>query len=187
MLFDRAFHVAVAGGTLYFGSSADGKVTALDAATGEPKWSYYTGAPVRLAPVEVRRAVHGRDAGNPGEASRELSVQIRMDQMGVQEVRPKPADLAPERAHEQRVGVRPGGDDRVGHPERAQPLGEFPRSARGGNTHVYLEPGLGERGEERKQVALRAPDPGCFLDVENPHFSSARQPAPRFVHASVGS
>ena len=49
--YDRAFHVAVAGDTLYFGSSADDKVYALDCATGEQRWSFFTGGPVRLAPA----------------------------------------------------------------------------------------------------------------------------------------
>jgi outer membrane protein assembly factor BamB len=51
MLFDRAFHVVAAGGTVFFGSSADGTVTALDAATGVPRWSFHTGGPVRVAPA----------------------------------------------------------------------------------------------------------------------------------------
>ncbi len=51
MLFDRAFHVVVAGETLYFGSSADGKIRALDTKTGQEKWSFFTDAPVRFAPV----------------------------------------------------------------------------------------------------------------------------------------
>src|SRR5262245_28938905 len=51
MLFDRASDVAVAGGLLYFGSSTDCRVIALDAVTGQERWSYFTGAPVRFAPA----------------------------------------------------------------------------------------------------------------------------------------
>lgn len=51
MSFDRAHHVVVAGGLVCFGSSADGKVSALDAATGAIKWSFFTGGPVRFAPT----------------------------------------------------------------------------------------------------------------------------------------
>lgn len=51
MSFDRAHHVVVASGLVCFGSSADGKVVALDAATGLLKWSFFTGGPVRFAPV----------------------------------------------------------------------------------------------------------------------------------------
>jgi len=49
--FDDAFQVVAAGGRLYFGSSADDKVCALSATTGEEIWSFYTGAPIRLAPT----------------------------------------------------------------------------------------------------------------------------------------
>ena len=51
MQFDRGYDVAVAGGTLFFGSSADCQVRALDAATGRLKWTFFTGAPVRFAPA----------------------------------------------------------------------------------------------------------------------------------------
>ena len=48
--FDYAFQPVAAGGLVYFGSSADDTVCALDAATGREKWSFTTGGPVRLAP-----------------------------------------------------------------------------------------------------------------------------------------
>lgn len=55
--FDRAHHLVIAGDTLYFGSSADGKVYALDAATGQPRWTFFTGGPVRFAPAVWRDRV----------------------------------------------------------------------------------------------------------------------------------
>ncbi|MFH1920374.1 MAG: PQQ-binding-like beta-propeller repeat protein [Planctomycetota bacterium] len=51
MPFDRAYHAVVAGDLLFFGSSADGKVYALDTATGTERWAFFTGAPVRFAPT----------------------------------------------------------------------------------------------------------------------------------------
>ena len=54
MQFDRAFHVVIADGTVYFGSSADGRVHALDAVTGGPKWTFLTDAPIRFAPAVWR-------------------------------------------------------------------------------------------------------------------------------------
>jgi len=51
MPFDRAYHAVIADETLFFGSSADGKVYALDVGTGKPRWSLFTGGPVRLAPA----------------------------------------------------------------------------------------------------------------------------------------
>ncbi len=52
--FDRAYRPVIAGGTLYYGSSADCKVYALDAATGETRWTFFTDGPVRFAPVAWR-------------------------------------------------------------------------------------------------------------------------------------
>ncbi len=51
MPFDRAYHVVADGERVYFGSSADCKVYALDAATGRERWTFFTGGPVRFAPV----------------------------------------------------------------------------------------------------------------------------------------
>lgn len=51
MGFDRAHHVVISQGLVCFGSSADGRVTALDAASGAFKWSFFTGGPVRFAPT----------------------------------------------------------------------------------------------------------------------------------------
>ena len=49
--FDDAFHVAAVGELVYFGSSSDTKVYALDAKTGEVRWEFVTEGPVRLAPT----------------------------------------------------------------------------------------------------------------------------------------
>lgn len=51
MTFDRAMHPVAADGRVFFGNSVDGKVYALDAATGRALWTFYTGGPVRFAPV----------------------------------------------------------------------------------------------------------------------------------------
>jgi outer membrane protein assembly factor BamB len=64
VIFDDAFQLAVVGGQLYFGSSADNKVYALDAATGKQRWVFFTGGPVRLAPtVSNDRVLVGSDDG----------------------------------------------------------------------------------------------------------------------------
>ena len=51
MPFDYAYHTVIADGVLFFGSSADCKVYALDAATGKERWTFFTDAPVRFAPA----------------------------------------------------------------------------------------------------------------------------------------
>lgn len=64
VIFDDAFQVAVVGEFVYFGSSADNKVYALDAGTGQQRWSFFTGGPVRLAPaVWKNRVFVGSDDG----------------------------------------------------------------------------------------------------------------------------
>ncbi len=49
--YDVALQPIVAQGRLYFGSSADGKVYALDAAKGRQAWEFFTAGPVRFAPA----------------------------------------------------------------------------------------------------------------------------------------
>ena len=62
--FDDAFHVASVGGGVYFGSSADNKVTALDAGSGAIRWEFTTNGPVRLAPTVWKGKVYvGSDDG----------------------------------------------------------------------------------------------------------------------------
>ncbi|UCC99606.1 MAG: PQQ-binding-like beta-propeller repeat protein, partial [Phycisphaerales bacterium] len=51
MAYDHAFHLAAVGESVYFGSSADDKIYALDAATGAIRWSFFTEGPVRFAPT----------------------------------------------------------------------------------------------------------------------------------------
>ena len=62
--YDRAFHVAAANGMVYFGSSANDRINALDAVTGVLRWSFFTGGPVRVAPAVWEGKVYaGSDDG----------------------------------------------------------------------------------------------------------------------------
>ena len=62
--FDNAHHATIAEGRVYFGSTVDGKVTALDAVSGKTLWSIYTGGPVRCAPTFAGgRLYFGSDDG----------------------------------------------------------------------------------------------------------------------------
>ncbi len=51
LAFDCADHAVAAGGQVFFGSSADCAVRALDAVTGQLRWKFLTGGPVRFAPA----------------------------------------------------------------------------------------------------------------------------------------
>jgi outer membrane protein assembly factor BamB len=51
MPFDLAFQPVVSSGLVFFGSSSDCTVYALDARTGREKWTYITDGPVRFAPA----------------------------------------------------------------------------------------------------------------------------------------
>jgi len=65
VIYDRAFHVAVAGESLFYGSSADDRVACLDVRTGSERWSFVTDGPVRLAPfVSEGRVYAGSDDGS---------------------------------------------------------------------------------------------------------------------------
>ncbi len=55
LAFDYVYHVAVADGTVFFGSSADHKVYAVDLATGQTRWTFFTEGPVRFAPTVFQR------------------------------------------------------------------------------------------------------------------------------------
>jgi len=49
--YDLAYQPVIADGMLFFGSSADGKIYALDAADGHERWTFFTDGPVRFAPA----------------------------------------------------------------------------------------------------------------------------------------
>ena len=49
--FDYADQAAIGNGMVFFGSSGDHKVYALDAGTGQVQWEFFTEGPVRFAPV----------------------------------------------------------------------------------------------------------------------------------------
>jgi len=51
MPFDYACQAVLADGKLFFGSTVDCRIYALDAATGKVRWSFFTDGPVRFAPA----------------------------------------------------------------------------------------------------------------------------------------
>ena len=62
--FDVDYEPVVMGKTLFFGSSDDDSVTALDTETGEMQWRFYANGPVRLAPVAWQDKIYfGADDG----------------------------------------------------------------------------------------------------------------------------
>ena len=65
MAFDRAPQPVVAGGRVFFGHSADGAVYAVDLATGDVEWKFFTEAPIRFAPATWSdRVIVGSDDGS---------------------------------------------------------------------------------------------------------------------------
>ncbi len=61
---DNAFHVAVAEGRIFFGSSVTDDIRAIDATTGRVLWTFFTDGPVRFAPtVYEGRLYAGSDDG----------------------------------------------------------------------------------------------------------------------------
>ena len=62
--FDRAHHPVILGDTLFYGSTTDCQLHALDAATGKERWAFTTGAPIRFAPAAWKdRAFVASDDG----------------------------------------------------------------------------------------------------------------------------
>ena len=62
--YDHAYHPVLLDGMLFFGSSTDNKVVALDAATGATVWTFFTDGPVRVAPAVGEHGVYvGSDDG----------------------------------------------------------------------------------------------------------------------------
>ncbi len=49
--FDRAIQPVIAGGTVYFGDTVTGAVSALQLKTGTIRWRFFTEGPIRFAPV----------------------------------------------------------------------------------------------------------------------------------------
>ncbi len=62
--YDPVFHVVVASGRVFFGSTVDDSVRCLDALTGETRWIHHTDGPVRIAPTyHDNRIYFGSDDG----------------------------------------------------------------------------------------------------------------------------
>lgn len=63
--YDFAPQPIIASGAVLFGSADDGRVVALDLATGRMRWDFFTGGPVRFAPAAWRdRAFVASDDGH---------------------------------------------------------------------------------------------------------------------------
>lgn len=62
--FDSSMQVVLAEGKAYFGSTVDNRLYCVDAANGQPLWSFYTDGPIRLAPTLADGKVYfGSDDG----------------------------------------------------------------------------------------------------------------------------
>jgi len=64
VIYDRAFHSVSVRDVVYFASSSDFSIYALDAGTGKVRWVFCTAGPVRLAPTVVENRLYvGSDDG----------------------------------------------------------------------------------------------------------------------------
>ena len=64
MHIDNAFNVAIADGAVFFGSSITNQIHAVETATGDIRWTFYTQGPVRFAPaVHDGKVYAGSDDG----------------------------------------------------------------------------------------------------------------------------
>ncbi len=62
--YDGVFPPVIANGKLFFGSTADDQLHCMDLKTGQTEWTFFTGAPVRLAPSVANGLVYfGSDDG----------------------------------------------------------------------------------------------------------------------------
>ncbi len=62
--YDHTYHPVVFDGLVFFGSSSDHKVYALDAATGKTVWTFFTDGPIRIAPAAGEHGLYvGSDDG----------------------------------------------------------------------------------------------------------------------------
>jgi outer membrane protein assembly factor BamB len=62
--YDDAFHPAIVGDRVYFGSMVDHQLRCVDLKTGKQLWTFFTGGPVRLAPtVDGGKVYFGSDDG----------------------------------------------------------------------------------------------------------------------------
>ena len=62
---DRAYHVVVAGRTLFFGNNVDNHVYALDTRSGIERWRFTAGGSIRFAPISNKGQLYfGSDDGN---------------------------------------------------------------------------------------------------------------------------
>ncbi len=65
MHVDNAYYAVMAEDTVYFGSSVTNKIHAIDAASGKPRWTFFTQGPVRFAPtIDQGRLYAGSDDGH---------------------------------------------------------------------------------------------------------------------------
>ncbi|MBL4640374.1 MAG: PQQ-binding-like beta-propeller repeat protein [Verrucomicrobiales bacterium] len=87
-IFDYAYHPVIADGLLYYGSSADDKIYCLDATTGEQRWTFFTGGPVRLAPTFAEgRVFVGSDDGHAYCLDAKSGTLVWKTQLGLRDYR----------------------------------------------------------------------------------------------------
>ena len=136
----------------------------------------------REAPAltELVEAVLGREPHrHPGHRAGDLAVGVGVDEVRVEDRRPRAGEVAGDLRERHRVDV--GGEaDRVDrHPARLELPGEVPgaRLVLVQHQQPDVPAAVAQVGQQREQVRLRAGDPGHLLHVEDERRLHAAEPS----------
>jgi hypothetical protein len=127
------------------------------------------GGPDRLTPEEAVRTVEGRYGGDSCDSCGELSVNISVNQMRVDDAWPEATDLNPQSASKARIDMRSGRGAYDLHISLEQLLDEAVALLSRRRPHPHFDAGITKARKEGEQVSFAAPDSLHFLHVEDPH------------------
>src|SRR5438874_3554617 len=139
---------------------------------GDPPFRDATHGPsntaVWLAPVEVRRAMYGRNRRHPRDHRRGLAMDVRVHKVRVHNVGTERTDLGDQRRDQEGIRVR----TRVAYddvdPGLSHVLDENVASPRPQHAHSDVKTRSFERWQETEEMPFRSSDTFDPLDVQDP-------------------